>query len=74
MASKMTVRADQLADAAAGTAIATWLGLSLGEWDSIVHIVAGIVAIIAGGAATWYHIRKGMEIERRRKNDEAPKS
>lgn len=74
MASKMTVRADQIADAAAGTAIATWLGLSLGEWDAVIHIVAGIVAIIAGGAATWYHIRKGLEIERRRRDGEAPKS
>ena len=49
---------DVIADIAAGGSVLTFLGLSLGQWNNIVHLVAGLVAIIAGGLAIAYHIRK----------------
>jgi len=51
-------RPEILADSAAVGSIATFLGMSLADWDSIIHIVAGIVAIIAGITAAIFHIKR----------------
>ena len=55
--SKMT-QPERIADAAAGVSIITVLGLTLAQWNNIIHIVAGVVAILAGVAAIAYHIVK----------------
>lgn len=54
---------DQIADAGAAISIGTFLGLSLGQWETIVNIGAGFVAILAGGAAFWYHIAKTRQLQ-----------
>jgi hypothetical protein len=53
---------DAIADVAAGGSILTFLGMSLNQWDNIVHIIAGIVAIIAGVSAAVYHIKKTIKL------------
>ena len=63
---KMT-RPEQLADAGAVGSIVTFLGLSLSDWNDIVHIVAGVVAIIAGVAAATFHVIKISQIEKQDK-------
>lgn len=52
---------DQLADTAAGVSVVAF-GLTLAQWESIVSIGAGIVAIIAGAAAAWYHISRTRQL------------
>lgn len=59
----MNEPAQRLADAGAAVSIA-FFGISLVEWNLIVQIIAGLIAIIAGSAAAYYHIRKGWQIGR----------
>ncbi len=54
---------EQLADAAAGLSVATFLGLSLADWNELVHILAGVVAIVAGVAAATFHIARTKHLK-----------
>lgn len=49
-------RPEITADYAAVGTIATFMGLSLADWEAVVHIAAGVVAIVAGIAAATFHI------------------
>ena len=51
-------RPEIMADTAAIGSLAAFLGMSLTDWEVIIHIIAGVVAIIAGVAAAVYHIIK----------------
>ena len=55
-------RAEQLADAAAATSVVTFLGMSLADWNSLIHIIAGLIAIIAGLLAIVFHIKRISDI------------
>lgn len=55
----------RMADTAAGGAIVTAIGLSIADIDHLVSIGAGVVAIIAGLCAAWYHWKKAREIGRK---------
>lgn len=61
---KMT-RPEIVADYAAAGSIATFLGLSLTEWEVVVHLVAGVVAIVAGVAAATFHIIRTIQLEKK---------
>lgn len=63
-ATKMT-RPEILADGAAMGSIITFLGLSLAEWDVIVHLVAGVAAIIAGVSAAIFHISRTRQLNKK---------
>ena len=54
------------ADTLAGGSILAWF-VSLSHASEVVALIAGIVAIIAGCAATWFHVEKALETRRRRK-------
>jgi hypothetical protein len=49
---------EQIADTAATVSVVLFLGLSLNQWDIIVHILAGLVAVVAGICAVIYNILK----------------
>ena len=55
---------EQLADVAVGVSVATFLGITLVEWNTIVHIIAGLVAIVTGIAAAWYHIKRTKYLDK----------
>lgn len=55
---KVQQKADIVADVGAATSVITVLGLTLGQWETIVSICASAVAIIAGAAAAWYHLTR----------------
>ena len=57
-------KTEQIADVAAGFSIATFLGLSMSDWDTLIHIIAGIVAIIAGVSAAVFHIARTVHLHR----------
>ena len=59
----------KVADAAAGTAIAGF-AISWAHAGEVVTVVAGVVAIIAGLAAAWFHIEKALQIRRLRKRSQ----
>ena len=50
--------AQQIADTAAATSIGAAGYAWLGTANEIVQLIAGIVAIVAGCAAAWWHIKK----------------
>jgi len=54
----MTNKAEQIAEGAVAVSVGTFLGITLGEWDAIVHIGAGVVAILSGLAALIYYLHK----------------
>lgn len=56
--------ADAQAAASVGLATVTWIA----DLGFILQIVATVVAIIAGGAAAWYHIERGIVAHRGRKD------
>ncbi len=56
----------KVADAAAGTSIAGF-AISWAHAGEVVTVVAGSVAIIAGLAATWFHVEKALQIRRERR-------
>lgn len=56
-------RPEQLADASAVTSITAFLGISLVEWDLWIHVIAGVVAIVAGVAAATYHIIRTIKLQ-----------
>ncbi len=45
-----------IADAAAGVSVAAVLGITLNDWDTIISITAGLVAIVAGICAAAFHL------------------
>jgi hypothetical protein len=49
---------EQFADAAVAVSVATFLGITLKDWNHIVHLVAGLVAIVAGLFAIAFHWKK----------------
>ena len=60
---KMTTP-EKWADGAAVGSLLTFLGLSLAEWETIIHIFAGLAAIIAGLAAAAFHIYRIIHLGR----------
>jgi hypothetical protein len=56
--------ADLSAAASAGLAGATWVA----DLAAVTQLLATFVAIIAGGAAAWYHIEK-IRTERKNRED-----
>lgn len=50
--------AQRIADAGAATSMATAAGLTLSQVNEIVQIVAGLVAIVAGMCAAYYHVTR----------------
>lgn len=57
----------KLADAGAGGSIVAWMVSHLGSGEAVTTI-AGIVAIVAGLAATWFHIERALDLRRQRKD------
>lgn len=55
--------ADGLAAASASAASLAWFA----DIEPLVTVLAGIVAIVAGSAAAWYHIERARELRRKRK-------
>lgn len=64
---------EKTADAAAATS-GIGFAITLADIDTIVSICAGLAAVIAAGAAAYYHIKKGREIGRFRKPPPNPPS
>ena len=58
-----TEQAVKAADALAATSI-TFFGIALADLNTIVSIIAGCVAIIAGITAAWYHITKTLQLKK----------
>ena len=61
MERQLSIRSDlavRAADAAAATSIITVFGLSLSQWNELVQIGAGLVAIVAGCCAAYYHVTR----------------
>jgi len=56
----------KVADAAAGTSIAGF-AISWAHAGEVVTVVAGVVAIIAGLAAAWFHIEGALARRRERR-------
>ena len=54
---------DRAIDVAAAAATVTWFGLTLGEWESLVNILAGATAIFATGTAAVYHIARYRKLK-----------
>lgn len=55
--------------AAAGSAFlagAAWIA----DVEPYITAAAGIVAIVAGAAAAWYHIERSLDLRRKRKQEE----
>lgn len=46
---------EQIADVAVAVSVATFLGITLNEWNHIIHLIAGLVAIVAGLFAIAFH-------------------
>ena len=63
----------KLADAAAGTSIAGF-GLSLAAASEVVTLIAGIVAILAGLSAVWFHTEKALAVRQKRLRDQGESS
>jgi len=57
-------RPEILADSAALGSIATFLGMSMSDWDVVIHLIAGLVAIIAGAAAAAFHIKRIIQLDK----------
>lgn len=57
----------KIADSAAGGAIALVAGVTIADVSDVVTIFAGIVAMIAGLAAAWFHIEGAIQKRRIRK-------
>lgn len=51
------------ADAGAATSVMTFAGLTLSEANEIVQIIAGLVAIVAGLCASYYHLSRARRGE-----------
>lgn len=58
--------ADAGAASSAGLAAATWVA----NLSEILQLSATVVAIVAGGAAAWWHIEKALAARRQRKTRE----
>lgn len=61
MEQPVSVKADaaqRVADMAAATSVLTVFGLTLSQLNELVQIAAGIVAIIAGVCASYYHLTR----------------
>lgn len=56
---------EALADGAAIGSMLTFLGITLVQWDIIIHVVAGCVAVLAGILAITFHILKIREHTKR---------
>lgn len=54
---------DRLADIGAAGSIIAWLASLATATMPIVQWLAGVVAIVAGACAAWYHWRKIREID-----------
>ena len=52
---------EALADGAAIGSMLIFLGMSLVQWNVVVHIAAGVVAILAGILAITFHVLKIRE-------------
>ena len=50
--------AQRIADMGAATSVLTVFGLSLSEVNDLVQIAAGLVAIVAGICAAYYHLTR----------------
>lgn len=50
--------AQRVADMGAATSVVTVAGLSLSQVNEIVQIIAGLVAIVAGACAAYYHVTR----------------
>lgn len=57
--------ADLAAASSAGLAGVAWLA----DIEPYVTVLAGIVAIVAGCAATWYHIERAIQTHVRRERE-----
>ena len=57
----------QMADAAAGISMASFLGVTLGDWETIINISVGLVGVIAGVLAAWWHFERIREVRRARR-------
>jgi len=47
--------AEKIADVGAGSSVAAFLGISLIQWDLVISIAVGLVAVVAGSLAAWFH-------------------
>jgi hypothetical protein len=58
--------ADSAAAGSAFLAGTAWVA----DIEPVITLIAGIVAIIAGGAATWYHFERARYMHKKNKEDE----
>lgn len=56
-----------LADAGAAIPFAAFLGIALADWEIYVNIGVGMIGMVAGTAAAWWHIEKIRETRRARR-------
>lgn len=61
---KESMAADLSVAGSAALAGATWIA----DLAAITQIAATLVAIVAGGAAAWYHFERALS-ERKKRND-----
>lgn len=47
--------AEKIADVGMGSSVAAFLGMSLAQWDLVISIAVGLVALVAGSLAAWFH-------------------
>lgn len=57
---------DRAADLAAVTSGASAVTAWFADIEPIIAAVAGLVAIVAGGFAAWYHFEKAMQVRKQR--------
>lgn len=50
--------AQRIADMGAATSVLTVFGLTLSQVNELVQIAAGLVAIVAGCCAAYYHVTR----------------
>jgi hypothetical protein len=63
-------RQEHLADVAAGGSAFLAGTAWIAEVEPFITALAGLVAIVAGVAAAWYHIERARQIRNRRLNDD----
>lgn len=61
----MNKAADAAAAGSAFLAGAAWIA----EAEPVITVFAALVAIVAGAAATWFHVEKALHIRAHRKHD-----
>lgn len=53
----------KIADAGALGTLLGWVGLHIADITLWVQLIGGLVVVVSGIAATWYHIKAGRRLK-----------